>query len=158
MPARRRAGIRTRPADNHLSAAEWEQVRHLLKTRSGGFCEARGPQCGYPTAPVPDDRAEVQHRRAQGMGGSALDDANSLANLLWLCGPCHRWVETRPDGAEARGLWLRHEYDDGEPVAVHTYPLVLFSGRRVLLHPTAGLYERHPDEWGLAELLSRPAG
>jgi hypothetical protein len=92
------------------------------------------------------------------MGGAGAD-AHNLANLLLLCGTgvtgCHGWVEIGERNlAERRGLWVRHDHDDrGSPVPVEQYPLVLWSGRRVLLHPTDPLYVRHADEWGVADML-----
>lgn len=153
----RRAAFRARPADNHLSAVEWEQQFHLLLTRSGGQCEGRTPWCLAPGGSVlgmPREHVSVQHRRAQGMGGTALAETNNLANLLLLCGTgvtgCHGWVETEDRGeAELRGLWVRHTSADGRPVPVEQYPLVLWSGRRVLLHPTEPVYLPHPDPWGV---------
>jgi hypothetical protein len=102
------------------------------------------------------EQVSIQHRRAQAMGGTVLPEVNNLADLLVLCGSatsrgCHNWVENvERAAAEARGLWVRHEYrDDGTPVPVSEYPLVLWSGRRVLLHPSTPVYLPHPDEWGL---------
>jgi hypothetical protein len=154
----KRTQMRRRKADNHLGKEEWDHVFLFLQTRSGNRCEC----CGESAEQVTRDRIEVQHRRAQGMGGTSLEEANSLANLLLLHGACHRWVESRPsdprgpqypDLAEQRGLWVRHEYDGGELVPVETYPLVLWSWRRVLLHPTAPIYLPHPDPYGTAYCL-----
>lgn len=145
--------MRRRPADNHLSGLEWEQVEHLLMVRTGGLCEC----CGRSVWGLPREHIEIQHRRAQGMGGTDEAEANSLANLLLLHGDCHRWVESRPsdprgwphpDVAQVRGLWVPHTYDDGVPVPVETVSLVLWSGRQVLLDPVNAPYLNHPDEWG----------
>jgi hypothetical protein len=163
----KRSKIRSRPADNHLTAAEWEAQFHLLLVRSGEQCEGRTPWCLAPNGSVrgmPRERISIQHRRAQGMGGTSLTETNDLANLLLLCGTgitgCHGWVEVGERGAaEARGLWVRHEHDkDGNPIPLTDYPLVLHSGRRVLLHPTAPLYLPHPDPWGIAHLTRPPPG
>lgn len=147
--------IKAKVADNHLSREEWRMLRHNLAVRSGHLCEC----CGLSTWGLSDDLVEIQHRRAQGMGGTSLEETHSLANLLMLHSRCHRWVESRPsdprgpefpDLAEARGLWVRHTYDeDGEPIPVEIYPLVLTSGRRVLLHPSIPIYDVHPDPWGV---------
>ncbi len=151
--ALRRTAMRRRPADNHLSGAEWESVQHVLNVRTGSRCEC----CGGSLYGVPREQVEIQHRRAQGMGGTDLAEANNLANLLLLHGFCHRWVESRPsdprgrpylDLARVRGLWVPHDYDDGVPVPVEAYPLVLHSGRRVLLDPVNAPYLPHADEWG----------
>jgi hypothetical protein len=155
--AMRRTEMRRGPADNHLSRDEWRIVRHNLAVRSGHCCE----QCGGSVWGLSDNEVEVQHRRAQGMGGTDLGEANSLANLLLFHARCHRWVESRPvqrfvidgepvdiDVAKIRGLWVPHTTDDGEPVPVETYPLVLFSGRQVFLDPVSAPYVKHPDEYG----------
>jgi hypothetical protein len=157
----RRTAMRRRAADNHLSGDEWVQVEHALKVRSGTACEC----CGTSLAGVPREQVEIQHRRAQGMGGTDAAEANSLANLLLLHGFCHRWVESRPsdprgyphhDLARVRGLWVPHEYDDGVLVPVDTYPLVLHSGRRVLLDPVNAPYLKDPDEWGYRGPVAAP--
>lgn len=158
----KRTQIKARPADNHLSAAEWEQTFHRLLTRSGGQCEGRTPGCLAPCGSVlgmPRERVSVQHRRAQGMGGTALAETNAnLANLLILCGTgvtgCHGWAEVgERELAERRGLWVRHEYRDGVPVPVQEYPLVLWSGRQVLLDPRDPVYLPHPNPWGAASCV-----
>ncbi len=155
----KRTSIRSHPADNHLTGAEWDTLFQLLLVRSGGNCEGRTPWCLAPGGSVlgmPRERVSVQHRRAQGMGGTALTQTNDLANLLLLCGTgvtgCHGWAEVgERAAAETRGLWVRHDYqDDGQPIPLTEYPLVLHSGRRVLLHPTEPIYLPHPDPWGVA--------
>lgn len=156
----RRTPLRSRPADNHLSRVEWEVRFQELLVRPGGQCEGRTPRCIAPNGSVlglPREQVSVQHRRAQGMGGTALAETNDLANVLLLCGTgtsgCHGWVENDERGeAERRGLWVRHEYRDGVPVPLTEYPLTLWSGRRVLLHPTEPVYLPHPDPWGLTEI------
>jgi hypothetical protein len=158
VAALNRSPIRRRPADNHLSRDEWGQQFQRLLVRSGGDCEARTVQCLAPGGSVlgmPRERVSVQHRRAQGMGGTALSETHTLANQLIICGTgttgCHGWIENEDRAAaELRGLWVRHT-----PVPVADYPLVLWSGRRVLLHPDQPIYLPHPDPWGLTEL--RPA-
>lgn len=151
-----------------LTKAEWRVVGHLLATRSGPRCEC----CGADLRGVPRDDLEIQHRRARGMGGTDLEDANNLANLLLFDRRCHRWVESRPtvvvrdrdtgadvkvDAASARGLWMPHEYDDGVPRQVHEVPLVLWSGRRVFLDPVSAPYVDHPDQWGFPGPLVTPS-
>lgn len=136
----KRSRIRARPADNHLSHAEWDALRHLLLTRSGGLCEARTPHClagpsglllGRPVT------TSVQHRRAQGMGGTSRTDAHELANLLLLCGDgvtgCHGWIETgEREKARLRGLWVPQDIDPARVL------LELSSGRLVSL--AAGVF------------------
>lgn len=159
----KRAGIRRRPADNHLTREEWAEQFQRLLYRSGGMCEGRTPWCLAPGGRIEGnllrEQVSIQHRRAQGMGGTDLAETNSLANLLILCGTgvtgCHGWAETEErELARERGLWVRHEYRDGAPVPVEEYPLVLWSGRRVLLHPVDMQYVQHPDEWFVQERLT----
>lgn len=155
----KRTKMQRKPADNHLSADEWAQIFHLLLVRSGGRCEGRTPDCLAPAGVVvgmPRDQVSIQHRRAQGVGGTALAEAHSLANLLLFCGTgvtaCHGWVECQDRAAaEDRGLWVRHTYENGVLVPVERYPLVLHSGRRVFLHPTEPRYVEHPDPYGVLD-------
>ncbi len=155
MAAPDRAGTGT-------EGSEWDQRFQFLLVRSGGLCEARTPDCLAPGGvllDLPRQRISIQHRRARGAGGTCLDDVHNLANLLLICGSgvsgCHGWIENRERAAaRARGLWVGHEYEPDDagrsvPVPVERYPLELWSGRLVLLHPTDPVYVRHPDEWRL---------
>lgn len=148
-----RTPMKRKPADNNLSGDEWAEVFRLLLVRSGGRCEGGTPWCVAPAGYVegmPRGQVSIQHRRARGTGGTALAETHTLANLLLLCGTgtsraCHGWVENKERAAaEKRGLWVRHEYEDGVLVPVDRYPLVLPSGRRVFLHPTEPRYIEHP--------------
>lgn len=142
----KRTAFQRRPADDNLSPEEWKLQRGWLLLRSGEHCES----CGGSVRGLPDDQVEVQHRRARGMGGSALPDTHKLSNLLILHRSCHREIEARTNPEHLfRGLWLNHEYhDDRTPRLAAEYPLMLFSGRRVLLDPDNYPYLKHPDEWG----------
>jgi hypothetical protein len=152
----RRTPMRRHRPDNHLSRDEWDTLTQLLLVRSGGYCEARTPACAAPGGLIIGmlrDQVSIQHRRAQGMGGTDLVEANELSNLLLFCGTgttsCHGWVETQErQRAQDWGLWVPHDRRDGEPVPVEEYPLTLWSGRRVLLDRSSPTYIRHPDEWG----------
>lgn len=142
----KRSAIRRRPVENNLSGDEWRDVLDRLLERSGMLCE----MCGQFLEGVLREQVEIQHRRARGMGGTSLPDAHLLSNLLVLHGTCHHWIERR-ERAEALvwGLRILHETDEnGVVVPASEYPLVLHSGRRVLLHPTDSIYVRHPDEYG----------
>lgn len=77
----------------------------LVKDRAGGRCE----RCA---AWVPVD-AEVHHRIPRGMGGSRDPRINRPSNLVVLCRPCHREVESRRELAYRDG-WLVHR--TAEPV------------------------------------------
>lgn len=151
----KRAPIRSRPVENNLSAEEWALVLAWLLMRSGETCE----MCGGSLTGVLRELVEIQHRRARGMGGTSLPDTHLMSNLLVLHGACHHWIERHERGeALVRGLRILHETDEGgDPIPASEYPLVLHSGRRVLLHPTEPIYLRHPDEWGVRELAARRA-
>lgn len=153
----KRTRIRSRPADNHRSREWWEQQFYLLGVRSGLLCEARTPACLAPGGQLegmPREQVSVQHRRAQGAGGTSLENTHSLANQLIICGTgvtgCHGWIETQErDAARTLGLWIPHSYRDGEPVPPQEYWLRLRSGRRVYLDPGSPVYLPHPDPYGL---------
>lgn len=150
---RSRPAARRRP-DNHLSAAEWSELFQLLLSRSGGLCEARTEACLAPDGrleALPREQTSVQHRRAQGSGGTDLVETNGLANLLLIDGTgvsgCHGWIECDERArAEQLGLWVRHTYEDGKPVPVERYAVRIGGGRWRLLHPTVPVYADLPLE------------
>jgi hypothetical protein len=156
-PARHR-NVRARAPAADVAAVDWAERLQALLQRSN-LCEGLTPRCIAPRGVLlgmPRRQVEIQHRRARGMGGTCLPDVHDLANLLIFCHGCHRWVEDDERGeAERRGLWFRHEYRDGVPVPAAQYPLILASGRRVLLHPTDPHYLPHPDPYDLTS-LERP--
>lgn len=121
-----------------LTREEWEHVRTLVLIRCGGRCEITGDR-------LRGGQWSVHHRRARGMGGTDRPDVHSLANLLAVTGDgtrgVHGWVESHRDAARAMG-WLV-DHSGPEPDAV---PLVLYSGRRVLLDPVNALYLPPPGD------------
>lgn len=145
--------LRTRRADNHLTGAEWTEHFHRLLTRCGGVCEARTPACLVPVDGrldrIPRERVSVQHRRAQGAGGTSLEATNFLDNLLLICGTgttgCHGWMETQErEAARSLGFVLDHTYVDGRPVQAWRYPVRIWGGRWRVLDPFVVLYEELP--------------
>ena len=128
VPQRRRT-----PRDTGPSAA----VRSLVHAREGSACAA----CGISITGRPHS---VQHRVARGMGGTPDPEANSLSNLVLLCGSattpgsCHEACERREPAMRARGFWL---YSWENPAEV---PIMLASphgsGMTVRLTPD-GNYE-----------------
>ena len=76
-------------------------------------------------------------------------DVNGLARLLLVCGGrlggvmgCHGRIEQDRAWAEGRGYLIRHPRP-GQPTAATDpaqVPVVLYSGRRVLLCPSAPVY------------------
>lgn len=87
----------------------------------------------------------MHHRRPRGMGGTTRVDVHGLAVLVLIHGDgttgCHWWVEDHRDEARARGF-LVSQHGDLNPAEV---PLVLSSGRRVMLDPVSPLYLPPPD-------------
>jgi hypothetical protein len=67
------------------------------------------------------------------MGGTRRDGINALSNLLALSEDAHRWVHANPAGALLMG-WICSTSDVPSETSVST-PVVLYSGRRVLLDP-----------------------
>lgn len=123
-----------------LTGPEWEHLTQLLLARCGGRCEG----CGQPFVPGKRE-ANRHHRRGRKMGGTNRPDTHSLANLLMLCAGfsarlggvlgCHGRVDADRGWAEARGLIV----PEGEAGPAEV-PLVLPSGRRVLLDPLSPFY------------------
>lgn len=123
---------------------DWTYVGHLLWCRTGGTCEG----CGRPHQPGVRELS-IHHRRTRGMGGTSREDVHDLANLLHLCAGfsrrlagvlgCHGLVDQHPTWAQDRGLVVLQGAD---PAAT---PLVLPSGRRVLLDALGPGYLTPPD-------------
>ncbi len=157
-----RSRIAARRPDNHLSKEEWDEKRVLLGSRSGGRCEAGTPDCFAPGGMLEAGRMSVQHRRAQGAGGTSLDTIHNLANLLLVCGDgtvgCHGWIETQCRGeALERGLWIGHTTgDDREPVPAELYPVRIGGGHWRALHPVAAQYVKLPESMHYALVMPPP--
>lgn len=154
--------MKARRPDNHLSAKEWIETRGLLASRCSGRCEARSPQCVAPGGMLEAGRMSVQHRRAQGAGGTSLDTVHQLSNLLFVCGDgttgCHGWLETqRRAEAEASGLWIRHAVDsNGDPVPAELYPVRIGGGHWRALDPVAAVYVELPRHLHYAPVMPGP--
>lgn len=94
--------------------------------RAGGRCEISGVQLfGERTVGW-----HVHHRRPRRMGGSKLDDTNSVENLLLLSPEAHEHVERNRTEAYERGWLVRQE---AIPAAVPVIVLVDGQPARVLL-------------------------
>jgi hypothetical protein len=112
----------------------WRYIGHLLACRSGHRCEG----CGRPIVAGVREPS-IHHRQARGMGGTSRADIHDLSNLLLLCAGfsrrlagvlgCHGDAEHHRSDPVARGLIVPHPTDPA------TVPIVLASGRRVLLDP-----------------------
>jgi 5-methylcytosine-specific restriction endonuclease McrA len=102
-------------------------IRALVLLRTDR-CEA----CGQPFGAA---SPHLHHRRRRGPGGGGQHTPD---NLVALHAQCHvvapEAVHQRPDWARSRGLILRGREDPA------TTPVVLSSGRRVLLDPDGPFY------------------
>lgn len=66
------------------------------RERAGGLCE----RCGFAEC------QQLHHRRPRGMGGTRDKAANAVANLLYVCYPCHRWIEENREDAMFDGYLI----------------------------------------------------
>lgn len=138
-PARTRMKPSYRPAAH--SREHWEEVIIPgLLTRSGGRCEVTGVDLDSGV------RWSVQHRVSRNMGGTRDPNVDRWDRLLLVTGDgttgAHGWIEHNPRAAEPLGWQVP---TNGVARAQDT-PVVLFSGRRVLLSPDAPIYLPAPGE------------
>lgn len=118
----------------------WRVIRHLLATRSDHRCELCGVRLG------PGQEGTVHHRDPRGMGGTRDPHIDDLCNCLLLCGGrlggvlgCHGHTESNRRAAEETGWIVRSPTDPAD------VPVVLYSGRRVLLARYEPFYLPPPD-------------
>ena len=88
---------RSSPASRPRQTGPTPQVRQEVYGRDRGACV----RCASADGPF-----QVHHRRPRAAGGTRRLDANSPANLVLLCEPCHRHVESHRTEALAAGLLL----------------------------------------------------
>jgi hypothetical protein len=129
--------------------ATWQHLTTLLAIRSGHACEI----CGE-TFRAGGAEPSRHHRRPGQKGGRTGPEHDNLANLLLACGGalagvrgCHGAIEANREAAYSRGF-LVHSWDDPTQV-----PVILRSGRRVLLDPVIPWYVPAP---GPAYALDAP--
>lgn len=96
----------------------FRRAREAVKVREAGCC-ARCGELGD----------QACHRTNRGKGGSNADPTvtHALSRLVWLNGPCHRWIGDNPREAEAEGYLVRRGV-----IAADRVPLN-YRGRWVLL-------------------------
>jgi hypothetical protein len=124
---------------------EWRMVRHLLACRSGHRCECCGRLLGA------ESEGSAHHRLPQGRGGTSALDPHRLDRLALLCGGsyggvlgCHGLVESEREAAYECGLLLRHPESLERVPEVLATPMVLWSGRVVVLDDLAPGYLAPP--------------
>ena len=137
-PLRRRTGLRRtalvprRTARLAASQRALADAKAVVRARSGGWCEV----CGSAIA------TQVHHRTARQAGGSSRNPViHDPANLLHLCGWCHRLAEEHEDRWDFG--WKVHRGQDpgvvpallvlAGPTAEPEWALLDSAGRR---HPT----------------------
>lgn len=102
-------------------------LRRLVRARSGGTCEC----CGDPLSLI----FQAHHRKLRSRGGQ-----DSAANLLALCGLCHRRIHNRVAWASEHGF-IVSAYDDPATVAVaigcDSWSLLTPDGRYVATEASA---------------------
>ena len=102
-----------------------------------------GYHCVRCNAPIQGDRGVgwvLHHRRPRAMGGTRRDDANSPANLLSLCAPCHDWIESNRNESRAAGWLVPLMWDPA------TVPVVVAQGTRRVHLDAEGGYVDVPAE------------
>ena len=88
-----------------------------------------GYRCIRDGVPIQGERGldwVLHHRRPRAMGGTRRADANSPANLVSLCAPCHGHIESHREEATARGFNVPQGVDPRYvPINLATYGWVL---------------------------------
>jgi 5-methylcytosine-specific restriction protein A len=51
---------------------------------------------------------QIHHRRPRGLGGSTDPMINNVANLIFVCSPCHLAIELHRERSYAQGWLLKH--------------------------------------------------
>lgn len=144
-----------------IDPVDWDGIVQALMSRSGEKCEIQSPDClgaWYTTNSgitirgllhsLPRWKRSAHHRRPRGMGGTRRVDVHSLAALVNTCGDgvtgCHGYAERHRTWAYSRGLLVPNN-GSGDAVDPAAVPLVLPSGRRVMLDPVVARYG-DPDD------------
>lgn len=97
---------RPRPAVTLRGSAIDPALRAVVRARANGMCECCGCLLG--------GAFQCHHRKLRSRGGQ-----DSAANLLALCGPCHRRVHGHPAWASEHGFMVSAFEDPAQvPVAV----------------------------------------
>jgi 5-methylcytosine-specific restriction protein A len=105
------------------------EVRQLIRERSGGVCEIQAVCQGRAASTW-----QIHHRRPRGMGGTKRPETNQAACGLGVCGDCHRLAESQREMALANGWLVRQNQTPA------TIPL-LYRHRWCLLDNDGGVTE-----------------
>ena len=104
---RRAPWQRPRPVVTKRGSLIDPALRDLVRTRAGGLCEC----CGDRLSPI----FQCHHRKLRSRGGQ-----DSAANLVALCGLCHRRVHSHVAWATDQGFIVSANDDPASvAVAVH---------------------------------------
>lgn len=128
----KRSSPRRRTAPRVATHAEWDEFTMLLWARARGLCE----RCG--------DRAptERHHRKRRRDGG------DRLANLLFLCTPCHGEITDQPESV-TRARALGYIVPALGVSDVETYPVLQWGTTWVLLDDDGHATACDPPSWGI---------
>ena len=124
---------RTPMVTTHRSTGPTRRVVDLLADRAARYTGVDG---GVPLCEICGllRAATAHHRDPRGMGGTRSAAANRPVNLILVCDPCHRQVESHRADAYREG-WLVHTDVDPATVPVWlggAYFLLSDDGSRVL--------------------------
>lgn len=81
-------------------------TRQLVIDRAQRRCE----RCRQPGE-------QIHHRKPRGMGGTSDPAINALPNLVFVCGDCHREIESHRSDAYESGWLVRRWRDPAEVTA-----------------------------------------
>lgn len=117
-------------------------VKLAVRSRAGNGdpddarCEATGVWLGR-------HGGEIQHRDARGMGGTSLEVTNSVVNAALLSTEAHRLAESRDEGMNEEGFWLKNGQDPAAtPILLH---ITEQSGATAWLTAAGGYSYEPPD-------------
>ena len=77
-------------------------VGQLVIERDQEQCVAR---VTHPGKAAPGE--QIHHRKPRRMGGTTQRSTNGVTNLIYLCRPCHEWIENNRDLSTDLGWLLR---------------------------------------------------
>lgn len=109
---------RPKPAVTRFGSTIDPELRALIRERAGGGCEC----CGDRLSPI----FQAHHRKLRSRGGQ-----DSAANLVALCGLCHKRVHSHVTWATEHGFMVASSDDPAlVPVAVRceSWQLLAFAG------------------------------